>query len=238
VQPAEPTFADTPAAAGAADVDALIEGHMAMARRIAASLYARRHVQDHAFEDFHQFALIGLVESARRYDASSGVPFEAYAATRVRGAVLNGVRSLSEQQEQISMRARLARERAESLRGRDEDSPPADAFEALVARTIGSAIGYMLQDSGMYCEGELAAPDSGYERMELQQLAQRVQHCLALLPPRQQRLLRGHYLQGELFETIAAEFGLSKGRVSQLHRQAIEQLRKLCADDGMRDIRL
>jgi RNA polymerase sigma factor for flagellar operon FliA len=236
------SYADIDAAAPAESssrVDALVEQHLTLARRIAAHLFANRHVAEHSFDDFHQYALVGLVEAAHRYDASSGVPFEAYAVARVRGAVLNGVRSLSEQQEQVTMRARLARERAESLRGHGDEQPLApDTFESLVGRTIGLAIGYMLEDSSMYCDGEPAAPESGYERVELQQLAQRVQRCLALLPERLQRLLRGHYLQGELFETIATEFGVSKGRVSQMHRQAIEQLRQLCAEHGMRNIRL
>jgi RNA polymerase sigma factor FliA len=226
-------------AASSSQVNALVEQHLSLARRIAAHLFANRHVAEHSFDDFHQYALVGLVEAARRYDACTGVPFEAFAAARVRGAVLNGVRSLSEKQEQVTMRARLARERAQSLRERDEGAPPQpDTFESLVGRTIGLAIGYMLEDSGMYCDGEPVALESGYERVELQQLAQRVQRCLLLLPERMQRLLRGHYLQGELFETIAAEFGVTKGRVSQMHRQAIESLRQLCAEQGMRNIRL
>jgi len=225
----------------AGGVDELVEMHMPLARRIAATLFANRHVREHSFDDFHQFALIGLVESAQRYDAATGVPFEAYAAARVRGAVLNGVRSLSEQQEQISLRARLARERAESLRGADEHGAPIepmDPFEALVAQTVGLAIGHMLQDSGMYCSGEPGSAEGGYERLELRQLAERMLQCLELLPERERRLLRGHYLQGERLDGIAEAFGITKGRASQLHRQAIEHLRRLCSEHGMRDIRI
>jgi RNA polymerase sigma factor for flagellar operon FliA len=221
---------------------ALVEAHTSLARRIAAALYANRHVATHAFEDFHQFALLGLVEAAQRFDASLGVPFEAYAAPRVRGAVLNGVRSLTEQQEQIALRARLARQRTESLRaGRDAEplaSEPDDLFADLVTQTVGLAIGHLLQDSGMYCDGEGAAPEAGYQRFELRQLSQRVIQCLQLLPEREGRLLRGHYLNGEPLETIAAQFAVTKGRVSQLHRQAIERLRVLCAEHGLRGIRL
>ncbi len=233
----QPHVNATPPPQPEGSADALVQAHMALARRIAAALFANRHVATHAFEDFHQFALLGLVEAAQRFDASLGVPFEAYAAPRVRGAVLDGVRSLTEQQEQIALRARLARERAESLRaGGDEE--PGDLFEALVAQTVGLAIGHLLQDSGMYSSGEAAAPEAGYQRFELQQLSQRVIECLQLLPEREGRLLRGHYLNGEPLETIATHFGVTKGRASQLHRQAIERLRALCAEHGMRDLRL
>ncbi len=217
--------------------DNLVRQHLPLARRIAATLFANRHVREHAFEDFHQFALVGLVESAQRYDPSTGVPFEAYAAARVRGAVLDGVRSLSEQQEQVTLRARLARERAESLRLAAAESPM-DPFEALVAQTVGLAIGHMLQDSGMYCAGETASAEAGYERVELRQLAERVLQCLELLPERERQLLRGHYLQGERLDRMAEDFGITKGRASQLHRQALEHLRRLCGEHGMRDIRI
>jgi RNA polymerase sigma factor for flagellar operon FliA len=47
------------------------------------------------------------------------------------------------------------------------------------------------------------------------------------LTPREQAVVRMHYLQGMTYEDIAATLRITKGRVSQLHQQALERLRRL-----------
>lgn len=84
------------------DADArnrLIEHYLPLARTIAATLYARRAAPRRGggrLMDYMQLATLGLIESADRFDAGRGMPFEAYAAPRLRGAVLNALEALSE----------------------------------------------------------------------------------------------------------------------------------------------
>jgi RNA polymerase sigma factor for flagellar operon FliA len=55
---------------------------------------------------------------------------------------------------------------------------------------------------------------------------------LASLPPREQLILRRHYHDGLGFDALAALLGLTKGRISQLHRSALATLRKRLGQRG------
>lgn len=71
--------------------DALVLEHLEWARAIAAGL-ARRLPTWFTVEDLTGPAEIGLIRAAERYDASTGVPFRAYAQARVYGACIDSVR--------------------------------------------------------------------------------------------------------------------------------------------------
>ena len=73
----------------------LIIAHMAFARRIAKESFFRcgKHVP---LEELESYAYLGLTQSARRYNATCGVSFAAYSCRRIKGAVMDGVRSYNE----------------------------------------------------------------------------------------------------------------------------------------------
>lgn len=63
--------------------------------------------------------------------------------------------------------------------------------------------------------------------MEARQLRNRLLSLLEYLTPREQSVIRLHYLQDWTFKDVAQALGISKGRVSQLHDQALERLKQL-----------
>ncbi len=71
-----------------ADLRALYGGWI---KRIALLLRSRIPWAD--LDELLQWGAIGMLEAAQKYDAAQGVPFEAYAMRRVRGAMLNGLRA-------------------------------------------------------------------------------------------------------------------------------------------------
>jgi RNA polymerase sigma factor for flagellar operon FliA len=66
----------------------------------------------------------------------------------------------------------------------------------------------------------------------IRQLRARLLHAVDGLPPQQKTVIRSHYLQGIPFERVADTLGLTKGRISQIHRQALLHLRGAVRDDG------
>jgi RNA polymerase sigma factor for flagellar operon FliA len=79
--------------ATASDTAALIEAHLPLVRQVLSSVAG--HFPRHADrEELAQAARLGLVEAAHRYDAERGVPFERWAALRIRGAILDSVRAV------------------------------------------------------------------------------------------------------------------------------------------------
>lgn len=69
------------------DADALIVGHMLLARRLALRFGRTlpRFVDGDALESD---AMLGLIQAARTFDPDRGVAFTAYARVRIRGAML------------------------------------------------------------------------------------------------------------------------------------------------------
>ena len=74
------------------DLSAMIEEHLPLVKHIVfqVAVHFPRHVER---EELARAGALGLVEAARRYDESRGVPFERFAAQRIRGAILDAVRA-------------------------------------------------------------------------------------------------------------------------------------------------
>lgn len=67
--------------------------------------------------------------------------------------------------------------------------------------------------------------DNSYHGVELKQLQARIQSVLADLAANQKQVIQSHYLQRMAFEDIAATMCLSPGRVAQIHKEALGNLR-------------
>lgn len=203
----------------------LIEKFTYIAKKISASLFKNRTDDDIAFEDYFQFGLVGLIEAIDRYRSDKGANFETYATYRVRGAILNGIDKLTEKRDQIAYRKRLRKERLNSLKEGSQESTR-DPFEEMVDVAIGLALGYMLEDSCIYEDSTKEIEDTGYKTSELLQLKQLINQAVNHLPDKEQLIIRYHYFENTNFTTIADILSFTKGRVSQLHSQALGLLRK------------
>ena len=221
--------ADWSAWRGAGDVEArarLFERHVDFARMLAARCYRHRFVRELEFGDYAQFAMIGLLEAIDRFDPARGVPFEAYAALRINGAVINGVESLDERQQQIATRQAMRRDRARSLSATEGAAASADPLERLAEVAIGLALGLMLEGTGMYLDGEQVDPGpTPYARLEMAQLRARAALLVDYLPDVERQVIRHHYFQQVPFNAIAQALGVTNGRVSQIHHAALQRLR-------------
>jgi len=212
--------------------DELVARYSELVRILAAKTFRRRFSQELEYGDYAQFGMIGLLEAIDRFDPAMGIKFETFASHRVQGAILNGVESLSEKQQQIAARRRVRAERASSLAAGTESGGPlssAQALHRLADVAVGLALGFMLDDAGMYLDGEPASGDTPYEQVELAQLRQRVAQLADRLPVQERKVIQWHYFQRLRFEEIASSLQLTKGRVSQIHHAGLRRLRELHA---------
>lgn len=209
--------------------EALVQRYTPLTRIIAANLYAGRHVLELEFGDFLQYATIGLLEAMERYNPDKNASFKTYASYRIQGCILSGVEKLSEKQQQIAFRKRLNQQRLQSLvsskqQERNKDSP----FYELAEVAIGLAMGYLLEGSGMYQAEEPDGPSlESYKGYEIHQLQQLLHKIVGALPEREQLIIKHHYYQQQSFEEISEQLGVTKGRVSQLHRSALSLLKQI-----------
>jgi RNA polymerase sigma factor for flagellar operon FliA len=206
----------------------LIQFYLPFARMMAAKAYAKRTYPELEFMDYLQYASLGLIEALDRYDPLRRVTFETFGGLRISGAILNGIESLSEKQEQVGARKRLVASRVQGLK---QPTPATDdpnaIFGYLAELAIGLALGFALEDTGMMqADSEAIYQDNTYQRIELKQMRQRMHHLLAALPINENRVLSYHYLQYLGFDEIAGILSLSKGRISQIHKEALLRLRR------------
>jgi RNA polymerase sigma factor for flagellar operon FliA len=186
------------------------------------------------------FGQEGLLNAARRYDPKRGVPFRAYANYRVRGAVVDGVRSMARLPRRAHRRLAGLEAAMRVSEGAAEDAfapqpPGADprrAEQALIEHLAGMATAMAI---GLVAtpvrgdEGESVglAPDEGPEQaLARAELLQVVRDAIEELPHEEAELIRRHYLEGERFDAVARELGLSKSWASRLHTRAIARLCK------------
>jgi RNA polymerase sigma factor for flagellar operon FliA len=215
--------------------DELVNRHGDLVRIIAAKTFRHRYSGELEFGDYVQFGMIGLLESIDRYDPAFGNKFETFASHRILGAILNGVETLSEKQQQIASRIRVRAERARHLADGSqirEARAATDALHRLADVAVGLAIGYMLDGAGMYLEGEPSTGNTPYEQVEIAELRQRMAMLVDHLPVQERRVIRSHYFQNLQFEEIARTMQLSKGRISQIHHAALQRLRELHLTSG------
>lgn len=206
----------------------IVRHYLRFARIMAAKLYAGRHDVDAEFADYVQFARLGLLEAVDRFEHARGIKFETFAAKRISGAILNGLRSFSEVQEQIVARKRIVAERVETLCDVElEPSDPAVLFGYLAEMAIGLAVGFALDDTGMYSDTDAHYHDNTYSGVELRQLREHIKVALAQLPGKQRQVITYHYLQQVAFEEIAQILAVTRGRVAQIHKEALGNLREL-----------
>jgi RNA polymerase sigma factor FliA len=201
--------------------------YSALARSIANQSFRRRVTARFERSDYEQLAYEGLLQAIDRYDPMRSVPFGAFARRRIEGNVADGIARMSEVAAQVSHQRRMERERLRSIAVASEEGSGGTAVEILSELAVGLALGVVLQGTRLIGEEHGADPaPSAYDSLQWRQLQVRLAEEVNRLPEREKIIVRQHYDTGLSFAQIAAMLDLSRGRVSQLHRSALERLRK------------
>jgi RNA polymerase sigma factor FliA len=227
----------------------LLDMHLPYAKVVAASYYSKRFNDEIEFDDYLQLASIGLIEAMERFDPAFGVGFRTFAARRMHGSILDGVEQLTEKQQQIGARQRLEAQRRDSLkelvdnsgtdaaqisRGATRSSDQVLRYVAEVGMAF--ALSWMLDGTGMIETGEAGATMPFYRSVELRELRERILELVNSLPSQERMVIQRHYLQELSFEEITKTLGVTKGRVSQIHRKALFDLRQIMLKQQVCDV--
>lgn len=209
----------------AAAREQLIVRYGDFARMIAAKLYGTRPDDSVSFDDYLQYARVGLIEALDRFDARRGTSFESYSSHRIRGSILNGLSRDTEIGAQRSRWRELVAERRESLAGSSAEESSRATLEDFARLAVGLAIGLILDEPAGSGTDE-STDANPYAATELSQMRERVRALVEQLPPREREIVRQHYYEQREFQEVAANLGVTKGRVSQLHARALQRIRE------------
>jgi RNA polymerase sigma factor for flagellar operon FliA len=189
-------------------------------------------------DELRSFGREGLLDASRKFDPERGVPFRGYASFRVRGAIIDGVRSSARLPRRAHERLAGIQAGARTSEGLLEDafSPVAtgatteDADRALAEHlaAMATAVAVGLLSTTVYGDSNeripLATDASPEEALARAEALELVRRTIAELPHEEAELVRRHYLEGERFDDVAKELGLSKSWASRLHTRAIKRL--------------
>lgn len=200
------------------------------ARSIARDVYRRVRIPQLDWGDYSQNAVIGLLEAMGRYDPNRGIDFIAYAKPRVRGAVFNGLRAfLSENSGRIAAPEARQNERYGSLHELDQG----DELTRFVSLVSGLAVGHLLDSLS---ESEAFETTARMEhQIDAHRTAARLRDAIRKLPEKEELVIILHYMQHVPFTEIAKLIGVTKGRISQIHKTAINRLRSSSLLEDCRD---
>ncbi len=220
-----------------------IEEHLPLVRHIVfqVAVHFPRHVDR---EELARAGALGLVEAARRYDGDRGVPFQRFAAQRIRGAILDAVRAadwaprsvrtLARTLEQTSQqlasdlgRAPTLAEMAESM---DTSTDQLTKLQERIHRSVVLALDHRVVDDE---EEGLTLGDTvtdtlhlePSEELEVRELHAYLRDAVALLPERHRLVIIGYFLEGQSSGDLARFLGVTESRVSQLRSEALGMLR-------------
>jgi RNA polymerase sigma factor for flagellar operon FliA len=208
-----------------------------VARRLARRLPA--HVE---IDDLISSGVIGLMEAADRFDPSRVDRFEAFAEFRIRGAMLDDLRSrdtLSRDMRRLSNELRDATRRLEAQLGRTPDQEEIAkrlgvGVEELYARqqklSGSSVVG--IDDAGpdlLERTGDQTAADP-FEQASRRELTERMVSGIGHLPEKMQQVLSLYYCDNLNLKEIGAVLGVTESRVCQIHGEATRRLRDSLSD--------
>jgi RNA polymerase sigma factor for flagellar operon FliA len=213
-----------------------VRKHMPLVGHLVREMLARvpAHINR---DDLLSAGYAALVAAARGFDEERGVPFARFAATRIRGALLDELRGLDWASRSVRQRARrtdLARQQLTAELGRTPTV--GEVAEWLGCSTadieaqdddVQRAVIFSLQGFATAGADDMVTePGPGPEEMLI--LRERIgylRHAIESLPDRLRVVVTGYFFDERPMAHIAAELGVTESRVSQLRAEALVLLR-------------
>ena len=218
------------------DVEELIASHSELVRKIAWQIHGRaRHITE--IEDIMQIGYTGLIVAAQNYTPLDGASFASYASIRIRGAIVDYLRkssNLCRTTIQIKKKYNHAVEKLERqllrqpnrLEIADELDMSEDQlieWEAAFQANTPQSIDSVYDQFSIWFTSPDNNPEEEVNEVELQEL---LKEALRHLPEREALVIQLYYVEELNVFEIAEVLEVSTGRVSQIKKSAVGQLRQ------------
>src|SRR5579884_3107566 len=219
-----------------------------VAGRMSSGLPA--HVEE---ADLISYGLIGLINAIERFDPEREIKFETYAIPRIRGAIIDELRSLDWVPRSVRARARDIEKANSKLESRLHRAPTdeematelgisVEEFQEALVQISNSTIAaldelWSVSDASgdqvslLDTLHDPEAPDP--ERLvDASELKDRVADAIARLPEREKLVIALYYYENLTLREIGEVLGVTESRISQLHTKAMLRLRSRLQDEA------
>ena len=222
-----------------------------VAGRMSSGLPA--HVEE---SDLISYGLGGLISAIERFDLTREIKFETYAITRIRGAIIDELRTLDWVPRSVRARAREIERANTKLEARYQRAPTDEEMATELGVSVEDFQEHLVQisNSTIVALDELwsvsdstgdaislldTLPDRGApdpeQLMDQSELRDRIADAIAALPEREKLVVALYYYENLTLREIGEVLGVTESRVSQLHTKAVLRLRgKLAGELDLR----
>ena len=215
-----------------------------VAGRVLAGL--PRHFDE---EDLVSYGIIGLIDAIERFEPDRNLRFETYAIPRIKGAIIDELRSIDWVPRSVRTKARAVEQAYTHLEGTLRRTPNEAEVAAELEMTVGefhkslrkiSTVGMMALDETLR-GGERSErstlgetlPDrsqSPLDVLEAKESKEALVRAVDGMPERERTVLMMYYYDGLTLTEIGDVLGVTESRVCQIHTKALRQLRSKLAD--------
>lgn len=218
--------------------DALILDYMNLVRYVASrvSQSLPQHVEQ---ADLVSYGTFGLIDAIERFDPDRGFKFETFAISRIRGAMLDELRSMDWVPRSVRAKSRAIDNASESL----EASLYRSASSAEVAQAMEIPEADFLKTVGqVYTSGIVGLEDTlnsgsattvadmlsdqDEETDQFWEMQDTLAQSIEAMPLRERVVLTLYYYEGYTLADIGRVLGVTESRVCQIHTRAIEDLKE------------
>ena len=226
--------------------------HLPIVRFLARRIHERlpQHVD---IEDLFSAGVVGLMDAFAKFDPAKKVQFRSYAQFRIRGAILDSLRTLDWSPRELRRKGRAIEETIRTLTVRLGRAPSEveistamsitlESYQQLLGELKGLEIGTLHmernEDSG---EEELAYIPGRPEEDPLfrclrGEMEERLTEAIQSLPERERLVMTLYYYEEMTMREIGMALGVVESRVSQIHASAVLHLRTALADLSSRGV--
>ncbi|HHY90925.1 MAG TPA: FliA/WhiG family RNA polymerase sigma factor [Clostridiales bacterium] len=216
----------------------LIESYIELVKVVAGRLYSN-YGNTVEFEDLVSYGIFGLIDAIEKFEPDRNVKFETYAYIRIRGAIIDQLRTL----DWIPRSVRQKYKKLEEAYQEIENQFGQEANDEQVASKLGIStedlrqmlsevhifsivsleekisnnINFHIVDDDIHIE-----PQKHYEHEELKKI---LFESIDSLPEKEKKIISLYYYSELTYKEISAILGISESRISQLHTKAIIRLR-------------
>ena len=200
-----------------------------------------------SYEDISSYGVEGLIDAVEKYTPKMGARFETYALVRIRGNIIDKVRSQDFLPRSVRRKIRDVKEAQEELKRQFGRA----ATDTEIANYLGiekekveqiladdTTITSIYENKGV-ADGDIEIIDTiedprnlaPHEQLEEKDVKKELEDALKRLPERERTIMVLYYHENMTLKEIGDAINISESRVSQLHAQAIMKLKNLLSEN-------
>ena len=226
----------------ASERDGLIVEHLPTVRFIARRIHARvpQHVE---LEELVSAGVVGLIDAVQKFDGRKDVQFKSYAQFRIRGAILDSLRTLDWSPRDLRRKGRAIEEANRVLTARLGRAPSEqevaieiglslETYQQLQGTLKGLEVGSLnierSEESGeeeLACLPGPATDDPLFQCLE-GEMRKHLVEMIETLPEKERLVLTLYYYEELTMKEIGLTLGVVESRISQIHASAVGRLRR------------